>query len=176
MKTLKKTASDINDVITITVTDGMDTWEETLPVYDEDLEDLTLLDVDWEFKNLIQDYSLNELNDLANRIEDLDQDAYYAFITYLDKVEDDIDKAFEIADNQDFVIYDDCYNIADFGGEYWTRNVDDIGINIPELIDVALSNCMDWEKFGNYIERYLSSIEIGVFPCSVRSDMYIEFF
>ena len=176
-KFIKKANNDISDVIVATVTDGIDEWEEELPVYEEDLEGLTLVDFDWCFKDAIQGSpTLEELNKLANDIEDLGQDEFYAFETYLAEVESDIGRAFEVANNYEFSIYDDCYNIADFGGEYWTRNVDDLGIQIPDIIDDALSYCMDWEKFGKYIESYIDSTEIGVYPCFTKSNMYIEFF
>ena len=82
------------------------------------------------------------LNQIAEQLEDLDEEQKDAVHAYTECMYDDIDKAVEIVTNGDYRVYYDCNDMADVAYEV----VQECGYldQMPE----NLRNYFDYEAFG----------------------------
>lgn len=113
----------------------------------------------------VDEYSnLQELNDIAERLEALSEYDLAAIDAYLDGVDNDFDRAFEVVAKGDFTFYENCHDMSDVAYQYAE------GTGLLNDIPESLQCYFDFEAFGRDL-----NIE-GTFIYSPEISGYFEFF
>lgn len=113
-------------------------------------EEYFITDYENDYGYKVGEYeNLDDLNEIAEELEDLDEEQKDAMNAYTECMYDDINKAIETVTNGDYRVYYNCNDMSDVAYEV----VQECGYldQIPE----SLRNYFDYEAFGRdlYIER-----------------------
>lgn len=94
----------------------------------------------------IDEYAnIDELNELAERVEGFDDDEIEVISAYFDAVSKDLDAAIDCAESGDWMIYRGCDNMADVAREY----IDQLG-----GIEFAVGDPTAYFDMDEYLDRY----------------------
>ena len=110
-------------------------------------EEYFITDYDNDYGYEVDEYEdLDILNQIAEQLEDLDEEQKDAVHAYTECVDDDIDRAVETVTNGDYRVYYDCNDMADVAYEV----VQECGYldQMPE----NLRNYFDYEAFGRDLD------------------------
>ena len=110
-------------------------------------EEYFITDYENDYGYKVDEYeSLDDLNEIAEQLEDLDEEQRDAVHAYTECMYDDIDKAVEAVTNGDYRVYYDCNDMADVAYEV----VQECGYldQMPE----NLRNYFDYEAFGRDLD------------------------
>ena len=110
-------------------------------------EEYFITDYDNDYGYKVDEYEdLDILNQIAEQLEDLDEEQKDAVHAYTEGVDDDIDRAVETVTNGDYRVYYDCNDMADVAYEV----VQECGYldQMPE----NLRNYFDYEAFGRDLD------------------------
>lgn len=110
-------------------------------------EEYFITDYENDYGYKVDEYEdLDILNQIAEQLEDLDEEQKDAVHAYTECVDDDIDRAVETVTNGDYRVYYDCDDMADVAYEV----VQECGYldQMPE----NLRNYFDYEAFGRDLD------------------------
>ena len=126
--------------------DDLEKVLESIGIDNEEYEEIFIADYDLPFDSSeFGEYtSIERLNDIAERYDCLSDDEKEVFNEISDEFK--LDEAFDIIENEDYVIYYDCDNMGDVAEQY----IDDIGL----LSDVPsdLVGYFDYQSYGRDME------------------------
>lgn len=110
-------------------------------------EEYFITDYDNDYGYKVDEYeNLDDLNEIAEQLEDLDEEQKDAVHAYTECMYDDIEKAVEIVTNGDYRVYYDCDDMADVAYEV----VQECGY--LEQMPENLRNYFDYEAFGRDLD------------------------
>jgi len=125
---------------------------ERIGISDEPDEDGNIYEeyffTDWELPdgmNLGEYESIDDVNEMAEQIDDFDDDMMRVFNVAMDEGYD-FDNAVSIVENRDYIIWHDCDDMGDVAEQY----IDECGI--LEQIPESYRNYFDYEKYGRDME------------------------
>ena len=103
---------------------------------------------------------INEINEVAARYDELDDDQKEVLDVLLEEHTDDIEEAFNIVENYDYIIWNNCQDMSDVAYQY----LSDSGMLDNDSI---LSRYFDYKSYGRDMELE------GCFY-QIDSDTYLE--
>lgn len=110
-------------------------------------EEYFITDYENDYGYKVDEYEdLDILNQIAEQLEDLDEEQKDAVHAYTECVDDDIDRAVEAVTNGDYRVYYDCNDMSDVAYEV----VQECGY--LEQMPENLRNYFDYEAFGRDLD------------------------
>lgn len=107
-------------------------------------EEWFITDYENDYGYRVSEYeNIFELNELAERLENLDDAEKMAVEAYCDGVNDDLDEALECAENGDYSIYYDCFNMEQVAMQ-WVEDCGGIEYAVREP-----ENFFDFASYGS---------------------------
>ena len=108
----------------------------------EDYEEYFITDYECDFMKIGEYESISSLNEIAEKISELDEDEYEVAKALISECSYTIDEAIEKVNNGDYIIYYDCNDITDVAYQV----VEECGYlnNVPDTV----SRYFDYESFG----------------------------
>lgn len=108
----------------------------------EDYEEYFITDYECDFMKIGEYESISSLNEIAEKISELDEDEYEVAKALISECSYTIDEAIEKVNNGDYIIYYDCNDITDVAYQV----VEECGYlnNVPDTV----ARYFDYESFG----------------------------
>lgn len=108
----------------------------------EDYEEYFITDYECDFMKIGEYESISSLNEIAEKISELDEDEYEVAKALISECSYTIDEAIEKVNNGDYIIYYDCNDITDVAYQV----VEECGYlnNVPDTV----TRYFDYESFG----------------------------
>lgn len=108
----------------------------------EDYEEYFITDYECDFMKIGEYESISSLNEIAEKISELDEDEYEVAKALISECSYTIDEAIEKVNNGDYIIYYDCNDITDVVYQV----VEECGYlnNVPDTV----ARYFDYESFG----------------------------
>lgn len=108
----------------------------------EDYEEYFITDYECDFMKIGEYESISSLNEIAEKISELDEDEYEVAKALISECSYTIDEAIEKVNNGDYIIYYDCNDITDVAYQV----VEECGYlnNVPDTV----VRYFDYESFG----------------------------
>ena len=108
----------------------------------EDYEEYFITDYECDFMKIGEYESISSLNEIAEKISELDEDEYEVAKALISECSYTIDEAIEKVNNGDYIIYYDCNDITDVAYQV----VEECGYlnNEPDTV----TRYFDYESFG----------------------------
>lgn len=120
--------------------------------------------VDYDAPFAISEYdSVSELAEIAEKLAEFTDDEIEVLEAVLENHTSDFNEALEIVEDSDYMIYDDCWNMADVAERY----LDETGM-LNELPDFAV-RYFDFEAYGR-------DMEIEGYFYQLNYNTYLEIF
>lgn len=114
---------------------------ERIGINEED-EEYFITDYECNFMKIGEYESISSLNEIAEKISELDEDEYEVAKALISECSYTIDEAIEKVNNGDYIIYYDCNDITDVAYQV----VEECGYlnNVPDTV----ARYFDYESFG----------------------------
>lgn len=114
---------------------------ERIGINEED-EEYFITDYECDFMKIGEYESISSLNEIAEKISELDEDEYEVAKALISECSYTIDEAIEKVNNGDYIIYYDCNDITDVAYQV----VEECGYlnNVPDTV----ARYFDYESFG----------------------------
>ena len=125
---------------------------ESIGIDNEEYEETFIADYDVPFNssNLGEYTPIEELNEIAERYEDLSEYEKEVFDILTDEYSS-LDECFDIVEDGDYLVYEDCDDMEDVAREY----VKETGLlnDIPS----SIAEYFDYKKYGENLESSVSN-------------------
>lgn len=131
----------VGEWVDLPVDDDFEQAFEDIGINDQ-YEEWFITDYENDYGYSVSEYeNIYELNELAERLESLDDTEKLVVEAYCDGVDDDLDDAIDVATSGDYSIYWNCNDMTDVAYE-WVEEVGGIsGVSNPE-------NYFDFDSYG----------------------------